>query len=178
MNSENVLKMAKSPGDSMLGMALDHLSEECHKASYAAGWWHHANTGLPYIPGDSTTNGVSWSELDVNTRSMIEHYWPMFIACKIALIHSEISEGMEAHRKGEWDDKLAHRLGLETELADAMIRQFDLAGAMQRAASLGVVDPTMHRIALGGAVQEKRSFNRTRPDHTISARTATGGKKY
>ena len=170
-----------------LSDAMQQLQDECHAASYAAGWWHHAGTGLPYIPGDvalaqDAESGapveVPWQRLSSAHRDMILHYWPCFIACKIALIHAEVSEGLEAHRKDLMDDKLCHRLGLETEIADAMIRQFDLAGGMSRAARLGVVTPGFHHMNLGTAVQEKRGFNLIRPDHKLTARRASGGKKY
>jgi NTP pyrophosphatase (non-canonical NTP hydrolase) len=48
---------------------------------------------------------------------------------KTALIHSELSEALEADRKGLYDDKLPDRDGREVELADAIIRICDLAEA-------------------------------------------------
>lgn len=163
---------------------LVKLQSQCHQASYNAGWWHHPGTGLPYIPGDSVIAGdpnglnVPWDTIPEHLRKMIVHYWPFVVATKIGLIHSEVSEGLEAHRRGLKDDKLSHRLGLEVELADAMIRQFDIMGAMQRAADLGVVDPDTHRMNIGEGLFEKMAFNKVRPDHKIAARTATGGKAY
>ena len=177
----------KGFSETLVESVLIQLQTECHNASYAAGWWHHPETGYPYIPGDTaiTTDAedgktiyVPWEHLPPLARQMITHYWPILIACRMALIHSETSEAMEAHRKDLFDDKLKHRLGLEAETADAMIRQFDLAGAMQRASTLGVVSSDLHRMNLGGAVREKRAFNKTRPDHKIAARRAAGGKKY
>ncbi|WP_219824478.1 hypothetical protein, partial [Enterobacter cloacae complex sp. 4DZ1-17B1] len=47
----------------------------------------------------------------------------------LCLIHSEISEAMEGERKNLMDDKLPHRRMAEVELADALIRIFDYAGA-------------------------------------------------
>lgn len=81
----------------------------------------------------------------------------------LMLIVSEVAEGMEAHRKGLNDDKLTHRNGLEVELADAVIRIADLCGALG--------------LDLGGAIEEKRIFNRSRADHKLEARRA-GGKAY
>jgi hypothetical protein len=81
----------------------------------------------------------------------------------IALMHSELSEALEAHRKDLMDDKLPHRSGIEVELADCVIRILDTAGAMG--------------LDIGGAVIEKQRYNRTRVDHSLAARKA-GGKKY
>lgn len=82
----------------------------------------------------------------------------------LCLVHSEISEAMEGHRKGLMDDKLPHRSMIEVELADAVIRIFDIAGGL--------------KLDLGGALQEKLNFNAVRVDHTDEARLAEGGKKY
>ncbi len=71
---------------------------------------------------------------------------------------------MEGHRKGLADDKLPHRLMVEVELADAVIRIADLAGALG--------------LDLGGAIAEKLEYNRNRPDHKPENRNADGGKKY
>lgn len=111
------------------------LVEECHGASDRAGWW----------------DGVYPEDEGV-------------VPTKLCLIHSEISEAMEGHRKGLMDDKLPHRKMVEVELADALIRICDLAGAL--------------KLDLGGAVAEKMAFNATRADHTREARAAAGGKRY
>lgn len=86
------------------------------------------------------------------------------IPAKLCLIHSEISEAMEGHRKNLMDDKLPHRPMLEVELADAMIRIADLAG------KLG--------LDLGGAIVEKMEYNKTRSDHKIKNRVKSNGKAY
>jgi NTP pyrophosphatase (non-canonical NTP hydrolase) len=52
----------------------------------------------------------------------------------------------------------------EVELADAVIRIFDLAGA--------------YRMDLAGAIAEKMAFNASRADHKIENRAAEGGKKF
>jgi len=81
----------------------------------------------------------------------------------VALMHSELSEALEAHRKDLKDDKLPHRSGIEVEFADCIIRIFDTA------AVLG--------LDLPGAIIEKNRFNKTRADHKLEARAA-GGKRY
>lgn len=82
----------------------------------------------------------------------------------LCLIHSEISECMEGERKDLQDDKLPHRRMAEVELADALIRIFDYAGA--------------HGYDLEGAYQEKRAYNKQRADHKHEARQAAQGKKW
>lgn len=82
----------------------------------------------------------------------------------LMLMVSELSEGMEAHRKGLMDDKLPHRTGLEVELVDCIIRILDLAGA--------------HNLDIEGAFIDKMEFNRVREDHTHAARLKVGGKAY
>jgi NTP pyrophosphatase (non-canonical NTP hydrolase) len=88
----------------------------------------------------------------------------MCFSQKLCLIHSEISEAMEGDRKNLMDDKLPHRQMREVELADAVIRIFDLAGA--------------YGMDLGGAIAEKMAYNAQRPDHKIENRMADGGKAY
>lgn len=71
---------------------------------------------------------------------------------------------MDGHRKNLMDDKLPHRKMLEVELADAVIRIFDLAGAMN--------------LDVAGAIAEKIAFNTHRPDHKPENREKEGGKAY
>jgi hypothetical protein len=85
------------------------------------------------------------------------------VGTKLCLIHSEVSEALEGARKGLMDSHLKHRKAEEVELADAIIRIFDLAGA--------------RKLDLYGAVVEKMEYNLHRPDHKREARAAEGGKK-
>jgi NTP pyrophosphatase (non-canonical NTP hydrolase) len=115
--------------------AANTLVKECHTASLTAGWWKPEDRDNPYT-----------------------------VACKLALIHSEISEAMEGDRKNAPDDKLPHRKMIEVELADALIRICDLAGWLD--------------LDLGGAVVEKMAFNAQRQDHKPESRAAENGKAY
>ena len=81
----------------------------------------------------------------------------------IALMHSELSEALEADRKSLKDDKLPHRDGREVEFADCIIRILDTAAALG--------------LDVAGAIIEKNRFNKQREDHKLAAR-ASGGKKY
>lgn len=132
---------------------INALVARCHNASYNAGWWHHTKTGLDLV------------EVVNNPADALQELLAgALVAQKLCLTHSEISEAMEGHRKGLMDDKLPHRSMIEVELADAIIRACDLAGAL--------------RLDLGGAIEEKLSFNKTRPDHKKENREAAGGKSY
>lgn len=118
---------------------INNIVSWIHNLNVTAGWWSDKLTG----------------ESTLETRNVGEI---------LMLIVSEIAEGMEGHRKGLMDDKLPHRPMLEVELADAVIRIFDLAGAKG--------------FDLGGAIFEKVAYNQTREDHKLENRLKPGGKAY
>jgi hypothetical protein len=114
---------------------INLLAQDVHRNNKK--WWTNIHTGEP---------------LDRNVGEML------------CLVHSEISEAMEGHRKGLQDDKLPHRSMIEVELADAVIRILDIAAGL--------------KLDIGGAYVEKMAYNQTRKDHSIEARLAPGGKAY
>lgn len=118
------------------------LQDSCHGAASESGWWTDLKTG------ERQTDEV------INAS----------IPTKLLLVVSEVIEGFEGFRKGLMDDKLPHRKMLEVELADAVIRCFDLAGAA--------------KMDLGGAIAEKMAYNAQREDHKLANRRAEGGKKF
>jgi len=122
--------------------AGDRLTQACYMNSLRSGWHDDPKTGL---------------------RRTVDQNEEMF-PTRIALCHSELSEALEGHRKGLMDDHLKHRAMAEVELADAIIRIFDLAGAMG--------------YDLGSTINEKLAYNAERADHKREARLAEGGKKY
>lgn len=107
-----------------------------HQTATDAGWYRNPVTGEP---------------VDRNFGEVV------------ALMHSELSEALEAHRKDLRDDKLPSRSGIEVEFADCIIRILDTAAAMG--------------LDVAGALIEKNRYNRERADHKLAARAA-GGKKY
>lgn len=114
---------------------IANLQAMCHLLAARSGWWDGIDPFDKYVFGT-----------------------------KIGLIHSEISEAMEGGRKNKMDDHLPHRKAEEVELADAIIRIFDLAGA--------------RRLDVADAIMEKLAYNQQRADHKPEARAATGGKQF
>lgn len=124
----------------MIKDQINELVKDIHKKNIEAGWWNDL----------------------VTEETLLDN--PYVIATKLLLIVSEISEATEGYRKGLQDDKIPTRSMVEVELADALIRLFDVSGALG--------------IDLGGAVVEKRQVNAVRPDHKVENRVKQGGKKF
>lgn len=82
----------------------------------------------------------------------------------LMLCVSELAEAMEGDRKDLMDDHLPHRKMLEVELADCLIRIFDMAGGLE--------------LDVAGAMAEKIAYNVNRDDHNPSERKQPGGKRY
>lgn len=111
-------------------------------------------TGLNALVNDchSAARAAGWWDNDRNNGEMI------------ALMHSELSEMLEADRKDSMDDHLPHRHGIEVEAADLLIRLMDFCGG--------------RNLDIAGAYFEKRAYNDQRADHKRENRAKPGGKKY
>lgn len=127
------------------------------------------NRGIAYDALDVAHCGVADMQRICHTLAKESGWWEgqadyAQLGTKIALIHSEVSEALEGLRKGNMDTHLPDRQAIEVELADAMIRIMDLAGALQ--------------LDLAGAIVEKLAYNQQRADHKKENRDAEGGKKF
>jgi len=113
-------------------------------------------------------SGIDAAVALCHSRSVHAGWWdgpaPRNPGEMIALIHSEISEALEGIRKDSFDDHLPDRKMVEVELADTLIRIFDMAGGLN--------------LDVAGALIEKLEYNRTREDHKREARAAAGGKAF
>lgn len=127
--------------------AAELLVNTCHGAAAKGGWWNDLSTGEAL-----TCNLPAGEKPKRNVGELL------------CLIHSEISEGMEGARKSKADEHLPHRLSLEVELADAVIRICDLSGGMG--------------LDLAGAIAEKLEYNARRADHKPENRRMDDGKKF
>ncbi len=137
MNDTYRTIIARQSGQVQVAISTNQIVEFCHHLALEAGWW--SEVPRPNVPVP-----------EINT--------------KLLLIVTEIAEATEGVRKDMMDDKLPHRKMVEVELADAMIRICDLAGAMG--------------LDLGGGGAVKQAYNATREDHKLEVRAATGGKKF
>lgn len=83
---------------------------------------------------------------------------------RFMLAVTELSESFEALRKDKMDDHLPHRRGVEVEMTDALIREFDFSYE--------------NELDLDGAFWEKLLYNATRADPKPENRALPGGKKW
>lgn len=109
-----------------MSRTIAEWQRECHDLARIKGWHTDPSTGEPIDP-----------------RPRIPE--------RIALIHSELSEALEEYRRGtlgDYEGEGGKPEGFAIELADAVIRLFDLCGALG--------------IDLEDAVSRKHEYNRTR----------------
>lgn len=119
----------------LANLTFNTLSREVYSNNVKAGWFKNPKTGR---------------KIDRDPMVML------------MLIVTEVAEAAEGQRKGLMDDKLPHRPMLEVELADVLVRVFELAGYLE--------------LDLGGAFVEKIHFNAVREDHKMANRSLPGGK--
>jgi hypothetical protein len=131
----------------LISSAASELQHYCHGQAHYNGWWTDMGTGQ-----DLRSSGYPKLSPTKNVGELL------------CLVHSEVSEAMEGHRKLLMDDKIPTRTMLEVELADAVIRCFDISGGLG--------------LDIAGAIAEKLVYNGQRADHHIKNRREANGKKF
>lgn len=142
---------------------ITDLSDYIHAQNVEAGWW----TDLTYAKKVQELRTMGFDEATISTIcSVVElsERAKRDPAGLLMLSVSELAEAMEGIRKNLMDDKLPHRKMFEVELADCIIRIFDIAGA--------------YKLDLGAAMEEKIAYNKTRADHQVANRLKEGGKTF
>jgi len=144
--ADDIRKEFFDPAQLPMAPFLKNFIERISAANFAAGWW-------------------SQGGLDLRDDPVLSNF---VIGTKLMLVVTEVSEAMEGHRKDLMDDHLPHRPMVEVEIADAVIRLFDLAGNYRRKDG--------SRLDVAGALVEKMAYNAQRADHKLEARMGAGGK--
>ena len=103
---------------------------------------------------------------EIHQNNVTAGWWdnPREKGTLLMLVVSEVAEAMEGERKDLMDDHLPHRKMAEVELADAVIRILDYAGAFG--------------YDVEGAIEEKLEYNKHRADHKRENRAKEGGKQF
>ena len=114
-------------------MDLDILINRCHQASKAKGFWDDFKYVMEVLKGDSPAQ----YNYEVITK-----------LAKLQLVNSELGEATEGIRSAEMDGHCPHFTSEEIEVADAVIRICDYAGAFD--------------LRLVEAIAAKLEYNQTR----------------
>ena len=144
-------------------MKINELCKQCHQIAVDKGFWD-----CLYFDGGTCANpdefeGTTEISSDYCNNKYKHNYWgKRNLGELIALIHSELSEALEALREGKRQEKVKEignenivdfyiweKDTFEDELADVAIRLFDLCGS--------------EGIDLEYQIKKKMEYNETRP---------------
>ena len=111
---------------------LDNLAEYIHMQNVSKGFWKDENEVLTAMSAEDAPKVAKAFKLQ-----------------RVALVHSELSESVEALRKDAVDDHLPQYPGFAVELVDSLIRIFDMCGA--------------YNIPVSKIMEDKLAYNSNRP---------------
>lgn len=116
--------------------------------------------GIARVDGSAFKQAIEAMQTEVHATAVEKGWWdtPPELATLLLLIHAEVSEVAEADRRhSPSSDKIPGFSSVEEELADVVIRCFDLAEGKG--------------LRLAEAIEAKARFNKSRP-------IRHGGKRY
>jgi len=138
--------------DALFQRAFDTFQTRVHRNSLEHGWWEASDHTTDVL--DHAVGWVPAGVLEEVRRSVAANE----CGAKLALVHSELSEALEAVREGV---PLSRKLAgvatgddqpftlFEEEIADVVIRCMDLA--------------ERYKLRLARAIEAKHAYNRGRP---------------
>ena len=141
---------------------MEEMTTFTHEIHRARGWWTKLVKNDGVFPEEDDSAYIE-EDLGCDYQIGERPAGSKSIGDIISLIHSEVSEAYEAHRTNMPDKNLPEYLGIEVELADAIIRILDAAGGLN--------------LRVAEAMIFKLKFNKERADHSKAARLAEHGKK-
>lgn len=166
---------------SRTGKSIDEWAREVHALAVEKGWWQEDDSDEAvqvrvdlaaialmhlelskelelYREGKAGGNGVGQEDEEFDPYELLEQLSEeqVDILSRLALIHSEISEAVEAVIAGQLEriggalgDQQPKPEGMVVELGDAVIRSMDLCGA--------------YKLSIEEAIRLKHLYNKTRP---------------
>jgi len=120
--------------------SMEEWQAVIHEWARGKGWWEGFTAG--------NVGGQKFEQLALQEAQRVANN---YVAAKLCLVHSEVSEALEALRDGDINMRTGEYIkpeGLESELADTIIRILDLSEALG--------------LDMGKAIADKMAYNEQR----------------